>query len=346
MKRIAAVFLILSILSLSGCANLSKNTELIGKIIEKLNGNTDVAAEEPEELKQVRSKLVEYDTLLGVAYLGYYDSELSYDNMITAVTATDSCRTNPFISLVTEDNYIVCSGYNMYSFVTAYPEAVMTVYDCYYDENSENYMSKGEVIQQITNGSPIIIVGMESEIMPNICITVETPGMQSIEYYPMLSGEDGSVVCPEFVFDLTEYGDPNVNGGSASAGGVADWISGIWYGETKSDDGDIAHIIQIYEDGTASYFIGYVNSEIELAYNGQWYDNESGGITFDLVGGPVTYTDDGTEYDDSDSFNGSFEWSLTNGYDLKLKHNKGTPLISTDDYAAVTFSQIIEDAVG
>jgi len=384
MKKITAVLLIMSMLTLGGCGSLTRTVDVIGQIADILINGSDAGGEDnnggdgventtetdtgngienttetntgdgidnttetniengdiEDTYPEFRSMISENGAICGVAYLGCYEGD--YDEIMFAVDDTVSERVNGYISDITEENFVMQNGFELYSLITAEQNVVVRIYEQHYDENSDTYTALGDKLLEVTDGSPILILGNESEILSNFYIEIVTSDGETYGFSPCLSGMDGLLEVPEYVYDLSVYDDPMVYGGSLGAVGEIDRIYGIWYCETEHPDAPVSHIIQMTEDGTTEYSCGYSNSEIACMFSGSWTDNEDGTITLNLIGGEVIWDDDGLKYETSMNLDCVFEWEISSGNDLILTHISGDTLISTDEYARFSFSTLIE----
>lgn len=105
-------------------------------------------------------------------------------------------------------------------------------------------------------------------------------------------------------------------------------INGEWRTIVKTDVEDWVLDLNLYSDGSASYKIGYYESEYVVYHRGKW--NPSSGktaITLEM----------NDEYG-SGPFKGEFLWNVKNGT-LTLMHKSGDPLLYEMEGKSITFNK-------
>lgn len=249
---------------------------------------SDVEQPQGPDCVMVRQAMIDTTDMAAVAYLGWYEDYYDYYDYSQIEEYIDSTFIEediPFVGEIDEDHFVPHIGGQLFCIVPADENAVITVYDHFYDE--ENYESVyGDVLYYSDDGQPIIIMGNESEIMPNLFVEIIDSNGNMLEYFPVLSGMDGRLDLPydaPTVMDITSY---------EKLGYVSendyDYVFDpalLYYGENWT-----AYVDTINDDTVAVgfWFDEYGNMEMcyevyggtgyEVYYEGYWYPAEDANL--------------------------------------------------------------------
>ena len=288
-------------------------------------------AHESEALTAFRAEIADSDAQIAVAYLGY--AELTgYEDLTVYLDATGLYALYPFLSDLTEDQFVQQEGGELYVIVPVSTETTLTVCDCYVDE-TEYVMVQGDPLLKLEAGQPVILQGNVSEIVPNLWVVAETPGTDPLEFVPCLSGMDGSVVVVPGVYDCSDYDYILEHWHGSDEGNSVLWNT--WYTQSVDGDGLTRSLkLSLWYDGSAEYSYGIPNSDVLESFEGSWTESD-GVLTLDLYGGPVSY--DGSDVSgDAYSTVCSFEWDYQSRH-LNLKHTDGGVLLYGTEDAVFDF---------
>lgn len=133
--------------------------------------------------------------LFGVAYLGGFEGDEQ-----TALEALFGQAYLDDIAFVRDvEQYVVQDGWQMYCIVPVDDTVSLSICEYVFEE----VPCVGKELL-FTNGL-VLLRGNVSDIVPNLCI-IATKGAQRVEYCPMQSGMDGTLVdSGDLIFDFTPY---------------------------------------------------------------------------------------------------------------------------------------------
>ena len=210
MKKTLSLLLaiLLCITLFVSCADNEKNpVEPNSNITENNNKENNVQKKpvevetetetESHDLLELRDEISDNDAMFGIAYLGY--NEGTFSDVKNYFDEMSLYELYPFVEDMELDRYCVTGGDDHYLIVPANKEVPIKAYIGVL--NYETYsVDKGELVFESTDGSPFIVRGNESEIVPNIVIECG-----NVEYTPILSGEDGRLVENYGIYDFSPY---------------------------------------------------------------------------------------------------------------------------------------------
>lgn len=340
MKKIISALLIavLILSAFAGCGKGGGESADLSAEPEK-----EPAIELTDDLIDLRKEISESGAVAGVAYLGWVEGDFS--DVLENIRNQRYSEKYIYLENFPEEYYGENEGFEYYGVVPVSNDVQITVNKCELDENGE--LAKGDEIVSSDNGTPLLIRGNVSEIVPNLMITAIADG-KTYEYTPMRSGEDGSLaldndafydytpyeLMPEFEEgdgegnDYTEEQGDNPDSSMPGKTDVPPAILNYDWEAYATDYSGTEYTLQLRfnDNGTASYKAGYYQSEFIDIYSGTWsVDPATGYIELDLQSQPVP----GYEYiDESEShdFKTSLAYNLTE-YGLYLINVGDTPFL-------------------
>lgn len=191
---------------LAGCTSKpSVNTETeTDSDSDKSSNAVSVNQTEKEDalLLELRNSIRENDCMLGVAFIGYVNSEGTDEDMHDYLANSACAKAYPFLMDYAD---VIYEGAELYAFVPANEEYQITVYGAGVTENGEYYDYKKSPIYHGKPGEIIVLRCNLSEIYSNVLVSV-TDGTKTLEFRPMLSMEDGHMAVESGCYDFSVYG--------------------------------------------------------------------------------------------------------------------------------------------
>lgn len=155
-----------------------------------------VAEDEPS-LVDLRKELTASGADIGIAYLGYCDG--AFADIETYLGELGLYELYPFTADLTSDSLIENGAGELYLVVPESGDVSVKVYSAVM--NTESYETeKGELLGESAEGEPFIVNCGVSEVMASVII--ETA---ELTYAPCISGEDGSLITVDGVYDFSPY---------------------------------------------------------------------------------------------------------------------------------------------
>lgn len=261
-------------------------------------------------LEEFRKTVGDADARLAAAHLGYVELA-GYADLAVYLEANGFYEKHPFLSELTEEQFVKQAGCELYVIVPMSADTVLTVRDCSEDEKGYTVV-RGDVLLQLKAGEPVILQGNVSDIVPNLWVTAEAAGQEPLEYTPYLSLMDGRLAQVSEVYDFTDY--EHLWHGA----GVEDpAFQGSWYTRTVDGEGrPLALKLSLQGGGSAEYSYGIPDSEVLESFRGRWSESD-GVLTLTLTGGPAGYT-----YD----LSCALEWEIRD-FGLYLRQTDGGVLL-------------------
>lgn len=196
MKKITLfATLALCILLLAGCAAKPQNPS------GETNSPSSSAKSEENGLASLRSSIAEKDCILGIGFLGYIDSQSDEKAVQKYVNESALAKKYPFLK---ELDQVVLDGAELYTFVPASKNAVITVYYAEISEDGKYIDKKDSPLYIGDAGDGIVLRCNLSEIHANVLICVKD-GTNTLEFHPMLSMMDGHVAVESGCYDFSIY---------------------------------------------------------------------------------------------------------------------------------------------
>jgi hypothetical protein len=182
------------------------------------------------------------DSLCAIAYLG----QLPEGDVRQLSALLDEGGYLPeynFLADLTGDAVVQQPGDEVYCLVPRDEGASLTVREYLCNEENGYQGEAGETLY--TGSGPVILIGNESDIIPNLTLTLVGTDGQKLDYVPSLSLCDGKVDLPAAVsvYDFSKYTTQTVN---QEAG-----FLGTWSG-TLAESG-VSCTLAFYDDGTMTW---------------------------------------------------------------------------------------------
>ena len=173
-------------------------------------------------LDSLRQTAKDADDLLAVAYLGFGTDFASY--MAGSDTYGRYLKEYPFLADIPRERWLNAGGYELYALVPADSSCTVSVCSYIVDETNDYHGAAGDLLWQIGEGDPFLLLCNVSEIMPNVIVLVEDENGEIIlEYSPGLSMKDGSLwTNRKRICDFTIYGESAAYGSEPVTGGYGD----------------------------------------------------------------------------------------------------------------------------
>lgn len=194
-KVVLFIIFTLCFLMLSGCGKTPQ------KPPDETKKPESTTQTEATALEKMQDRIADNKCMLGVGFIGYIDSESDEKAVWQFVKNSALASAYPFLKGLDE---AVIEGSELYAFVPAGKNAVITVY---YAEHSEDgsYIDRKDSPLYIGNAGEAVVVRCNlSEIYSNVLISVKD-GANTLEYHPMLSMKDGHVATESGCYDFTDY---------------------------------------------------------------------------------------------------------------------------------------------
>lgn len=163
----------------------------------------DGAEKDDPTLSLLRESIQENNCTLGIAFIGYVDSESTSEDVCTYLKNSPAAQTYPFLR---DSGLVVHEGAELYAFVPASKEASITVYQAGMTDSGEYEDHKDKTICQGGPGEVVVLRCNLSEIYSNVLISA-TDGAKTLEFHPMLSMKDGHVAAVPGCYDFSVYED-------------------------------------------------------------------------------------------------------------------------------------------
>lgn len=157
---------------------------------------TEVNQVKPEEdyiLLQLQKEIREADALAGIAFIGYIDETLSYQDTVTYLSWDSILNDYPFLI---NSTVLAYEGCEMFALVPASDEGQITVYQTGLDENGEYDEMKTQVLYKGEAGESIVLRCNDNENYSNVKVVIQD-GNESVTLRPMISLQDGWNIVPE-----------------------------------------------------------------------------------------------------------------------------------------------------
>ena len=192
-KTVSLVIALAMVVSLTACGGGSDAPATPDTTKPTAEPTVTAAPETSDDFVMMRQAMIDTTDMAAIAYLGtyfeYYDL-YDYSQIEEYIAGIGICEDHPFIANVDADHFVPHIGGQLFYVLPADENASVTVYDLIYNE--ETYETEyGDVIYYSENGEPFIVMGNESEYIPNIIIEICDSNGNILEYIPCLSGMDG-----------------------------------------------------------------------------------------------------------------------------------------------------------
>ena len=337
MKKITVIIaVVLSLLILASCGGGGEDPTTTVPSPAETTTEPVTESESEKALAEFRKHMKDENYICGVAYLGYYPEEIG--NIIEDLQYKGIYEKHSFLNEIKRKNFYSVEGSEFYAVVPA--EGVKIALNEYtFDEDAN-----GSVVKNLAESSetPAFIRGNISDIMPNIQVVITTDDGNTLEYYPSLSLENGTLSKAQQIYDFTPYdliGGHFEDNGESTDGQLG--FIGSWWGEYTLNDELLTLTMELTSDGMATYGYGYGNSDLLEYFEGSWFYEPEDEVILDMYGGPFSF--DGSEADNTEKYETdiTFRWSYDeNNGTLTLTHLSGGVLLSGTEGESFTFQKM------
>ena len=165
------------------------------------DAESDDMKEEDSELAVLRKNILDSESNIGVAFIGYVDSESTEADLYTYLAASETGQKYPCLS---EAPLVMVEGQELYAIVPPNEEWTVTVYPSMITDDGTYEDVLNDPIYTGDPGEVLLVRCNLSEIYSNVLI-VSTDGVAAISFRPSLSMEDGHLVAIAGVYDFSVY---------------------------------------------------------------------------------------------------------------------------------------------
>lgn len=155
-----------------------------------------------QALAEFQKEIQAEGSLCAAAYLGCQSGE--FTEFYEWLEAAEVLAEYPFLEELAEERSVLAAGEEWYAIVPADNSMTLTVNETAFDETDYS-LKAGKELLQVSDGSPVLLRGNISDIMPNLMVTVVKNTGESLVYCPALSLRDGYLQKAEGVYDFTQY---------------------------------------------------------------------------------------------------------------------------------------------
>lgn len=155
-------------------------------------------------LELLQDEILQSGNKVGLAFLGYVDSQSSEVDLRDYIMYSDAGRAYPFLPM---SWLLMVEGQELYAVVPPDETTSITIYASGVNEWGEYVDDTSMPLGENWPGEPLLLQCNLSEIYSNVLIVVND-GSETIAFRPSLSMEDGHLVEIPGVYDFSIY--PNV----------------------------------------------------------------------------------------------------------------------------------------
>lgn len=245
-----------------GCASDPAKNSSATKLSD-LDSAASKTEENDSQLSLLRELISGNDCDVGIAFIGYVDSESTQENLRKMLEGSRTGQKYPFL---TDCPIVKNKGQELYAIVPAKKDACVTVFEAGVTQDGEYEDYRDHIVFRAEPGEPIILRCNLSEIYSNVLVSVDVPGKDRVEFRPCLSMMDGSIALEIGCYDFTVL---------EQQGAFSDYLydmTGEWWSEPQKDkQGD-----PIYYRMKLEYSPDYEKNFFELAAGDSVYQNGYG----------------------------------------------------------------------
>lgn len=152
------------------------------------------------ELTALRQEITNNNCMVGIAFVGYLDSDISDEELAPYLNRNALAAKYPFLS---NGKLVSYDGLELFALVPANENSVITLYPAGIDQYGDFTIQRNLTIYKSEPGETVILRCNDNENYANVFATV-TDGDSVCEFYPMISLEDGySVALYEGCYDFS-----------------------------------------------------------------------------------------------------------------------------------------------
>lgn len=177
-------------------------------------GNREEDEEEYISLEELREHIRDSGAKVGVAFVGYVDSQGGEVDLRDYVLHSATGVRYPFLNFTT---LFMDEGQELYALVPYDEDSVITLYRAEMSDQGEYIDDLSNPLSEGLPGEPLLVRCNLSEIYSSILVTA-TYGDEIIEIRPGLSMEDGQMPEQDGVYDFSDYAQVPDEGWAEQAG--------------------------------------------------------------------------------------------------------------------------------
>ncbi|MDY3014450.1 MAG: hypothetical protein SOR61_04545 [Evtepia sp.] len=151
-------------------------------------------APEDASLTKLRQEMKENGNIGAIAFLGTLPQ--GDRSGLNSLLQHESLEAYPFLRNIPEDRITQQTGDEVYCLVPLDETVSLTVQELICNESNHYQQEPGKVLFSSQDGQPVLLIGNQSDIIPNLFITLKDSSGQTLTYAPSLSLCDGSVALP------------------------------------------------------------------------------------------------------------------------------------------------------
>lgn len=157
-------------------------------------------------LAQLRTKLQETGDLCAIAFLGRLP-QADPGQLSSLLQAGGYLDQYPFLGQLDPSQIVSYEGAEVYCLVPRETIVSLTVQAWLSNESNHYQGQAGDTLYQSTAGDPIILIGNQNDVIPNLMVTLIGTDGETLSYSPSLSPCDGTVDLPVSpgVYDFSRY---------------------------------------------------------------------------------------------------------------------------------------------
>jgi len=270
MRKLVRIILI-GVLSVTVCACGGNDNDVVSSPASTMPAQTDEPSSLNGELMFVRQTLIETPYIASVGYLGLFDG--FYEDLNAYLDYAGFNEYYSFLEEIPEEQYIELEGDQLYFVVPRDEDAEIYVYEWIIDEYNDYMGEPGDVLFGGCEGEALLIKGNISEYVPNFMIEIVSSEGSVLQYTPVLSGMDGTLVTPyeePWISDDTPYDHfEEMYGISYSFDESLLYLYESWVSTVCTSEGKYYDIsLTFYEDGTVDFSYGPSGDLYEYYYEG------------------------------------------------------------------------------
>lgn len=217
---------------------------------------------------------------MAVAYLGWCEDELDkVEDYLTAINMDYGDYS--FMFEITEDYRIDAKGDELYCIVPKNDDDTVTVSEWIIDEYNDWQGEEGNVLYHKKNdGNPILLKCNESEIVPNVLITITDAKGNVSRIVPYISQMNGALTtCLDGenpFYDFSPYARFMPDWGDGWNDGAMmfdiEYLLGSWCTTVYTEDERYLEAsFDFYSDGTMDFSYGISGEVYDVYYTGEYY---------------------------------------------------------------------------
>lgn len=158
--------------------------------------------EEAPSLTALRQDMEE--DFCGIALLGRLPEGTSLEDFLEESGALEA---QPFLEDIGGEEIVRAPGTELYCLVPKAAGDKLEVYEWLCSEENHYQGEAGDLLYQSESGAPVILMGNENDVIPNLLVVLTDADGTTLRYNPSLSLCDGSVDLPvePSLYDFSRY---------------------------------------------------------------------------------------------------------------------------------------------